>query len=229
MDDSFVLRLQEKLGYFFNDSALLIKSLTHSSYANENKKKGMESNERLEFLGDSLLGMAVALLIFESKPYMSEGQMTKLRSELVCEKSLAALATTLDLGFYLRLGKGEDSGGGRSRPSILADAFEAVLAAIYLDGGLEPAHKFVSKILKDSLDNIGEAISDYKTLLQEIIQLKPTQSHIYELADEQGPDHDKTFTVNLKLNGMTIGTGIGKSKKSAEQEAAKAALEKIST
>ena len=227
MDDKKISELQERLNYRFNDTALLVRSLIHSSYANEKNDSSISSNERLEFLGDSLLGMMVALLIYESEPEMSEGQMTKQRAEFVCEKNLAALSTLLELGLYLFLGRGEDTGGGRKRPSILADAFEAVLAAIYLDGGFDPAYRFVTNYFENQVNNVRQAGSDYKTMLQETVQVKSGQKHTYELTNEEGPDHDKTFSVAVKLNDKIIGTGKGKSKKSAEQEAAKAALESI--
>jgi len=166
-------------------------------------------------------------LIYEDKPELTEGQMTKLRAELVCEKSLAALANEFGLGAYILLGRGEENGGGRSRPSILADAFEAVLAAIYLDGGFEPTMRFVSDRFKKHLDGPLKSNSDYKTLLQEMIQVKPGHTHLYDIIDETGPDHDKTFTVEVKLNGKPFGTGTGKSKKSAEQAAARAAIHNI--
>ena len=227
MNERQISEIQNKLGYFFENPELLIQSLTHSSYANENMKSGMASNERLEFLGDSLLGMTVAVLIYENKPELTEGQMTKLRAELVCEKSLAALANEIGLGAYIMLGHGEENGGGRRRPSILADAFEAVLAAIYLDGGFKPTICFISDRFKRLLDDPLKSNSDYKTLLQEMIQVRPGQIHVYEIIGETGPDHNKTFTVEVKLNGKPYGTGIGKSKKSAEQEAAKAAIDNI--
>ena len=227
MNERQISEIQDKLSYYFSDPELLIQSLTHSSYANENMKNGITSNERLEFLGDSLLGMTVAVLIYENKPELMEGQMTKLRAELVCEKSLAAKANDFGLGAYILLGRGEENGGGRSRPSILADAFEAVLAAIYLDGGFEPTMRFVSDRFRRQLDDPLKSNSDYKTLLQEMIQVKPGQTHVYDIIDETGPDHDKTFTVEVKLNGKPFGTGKGKNKKSAEQAAARAALHNI--
>jgi len=229
MNKQLFPELQENLGYFFNDPVLLKNALIHSSFANENGKIGLVSNERLEFLGDSLLGTAVALLIYEKCPGLSEGKMTKLRAELVCEKSLASLAEDLNIGSFLLLGRGEESGGGRRRPSILSDAFEAVLAAVYLDGGFEPVKSLVNKIFITRVDNPGEIISDYKTMLQELVQVKSGFSLKYDLIDEHGPDHDKMFTVSVALNGKTIGTGTGRSKKSAEQEAAKVAVTNFST
>ncbi|MDR2569710.1 MAG: ribonuclease III [Oscillospiraceae bacterium] len=227
MNEDLIDQLQDKINYRFTDTTLLINSLTHSSYANENAKNGITSNERFEFLGDSLLGMAVALLIFNSKPNLTEGQMTKLRAELVCEKSLAALALKLDIGSYLILGRGEENGGGRSRPSILSDAMEAIIAAIYLDGGYEAVEQFILLYFTPLMEKSAQNSSDYKTLLQEIIQLNPCQAISYEIIGQYGPDHDKSFTVDVKLNGKTIGIGTGKSKKNAEQIAAKAAIEFI--
>jgi len=221
--------LQNKLNYEFKNPDLLLKSLTHSSYANESIRSADASNERLEFLGDSLLGMTVALMIYSKKPGLSEGQMTKLRAELVCERSLAELATELDLGDYLLLGRGEENGGGRGRPSILSDAFEAVIAAMYLDGGYEPVERLIITLFSSRTENPQLSYTDYKTRLQEITQCKPGQSLFYELSSEQGPDHAKSFTINVKLNGEIVGTGTGKSKKNAEQEAAKAALNNINS
>ena len=224
MNDTQIVELQGKLGYSFKDQALLKAALTHSSHANENKKNNAVSNERLEFLGDSVLGMTVAALIYKSKPNMPEGQMTKLRAELVCEKSLAALAVTFGLGEYLLLGRGEEKGGGRKRPSIMADAVEAVIAAVYLDGGFRPVTRLIKTHLAPGLDRLEPENTDYKTALQEVVQVKPGQSLGYQIVDESGPDHMKSFTVEVRLNGRAIGHGAGKSKKEAEQNAAKAAL-----
>jgi len=219
--------LQKKIGYKFKKKELLVKSMTHSSYANEKSKITGGNNERLEFLGDSLLGMSVALLIFGLKPEMSEGKMTKLRAGLVCERSLADIARELDLGAYILLGRGEKSCGGQSRPSILSDAFEALLGAIYLDGGFKPVEKLIVKYFTPLLNNPVKSYKDYKTKLQETIQEKPGQKIVYEITGEQGPDHEKLFTVDVKVNGSILGTGTGKNKKSAEQAAAKAALSLI--
>lgn len=219
--------LESKLEYNFENISLLKEALTHSSYANEKIGFGTTSNERLEFLGDSLLGMIIAEIIYNNKPNMSEGQMTKLRAELVCEKSLAALSIEFDLGSYIFLGRGESSGGGRSRPSILSDAFEAVIAAIYLDGGYEPIKRLISRVFSHRINEHSEHIPgafDYKTRLQEVVHSKPGQNLSYELESESGPAHEKSFTFCVKLNGKILGTGTGKSKKAAEQEAAKAAL-----
>jgi ribonuclease-3 len=228
MDEIQLDELQKKLSYRFSDVSLLIAALTHSSYANENKKSGTESNERLEFLGDSVLGMTVADLIYKNKPNMPEGQMTRLRAELVCEKSLAGLARALDLGSCLMLGRGEEKGGGRNRPSILADAVEAILAAIYLDGGLAPVVQLISMHITPRADRLELENTDHKTALQEIVQVKAGQTLSYHVTDERGPDHMKSFSVEVRLNGVYLGDGAGKSKKEAEQLAAKSALAELS-
>lgn len=227
MSNTIFEELQEKLEYSFNNPELLTEALTHSSYANENKKSSMLSNERLEFLGDSVLGMTVAAMIFNGNPDMSEGRMTRIRAELVCEKSLADIAARLDLGKYLQLGRGEEKGNGRSRPSILADAVEAVIAAIYLDGGFLPVEKLITKhfAARATTDEIEN--TDYKTALQEIVQEKAGQTLSYHITDESGPDHMKSFSVEVRLNERSIGRGTGKSKKVAEQIAAKSALERL--
>lgn len=213
--------LQKNLGYRFKDISLLETALTHSSYANERSEK-TESNERLEFLGDSVLGFVSANYFYRNFD-MPEGELTKHRAARVCEKALCTYAKELEIGSALLLGKGEDRTGGRERPSILADAFEAVLAAIYLDGGFEEASKLVLRFVPrhDNLDTE----KDYKTMLQEIIQRNREEHIEYVVTDSSGPDHAKTFTVEVHLNSNVIGTGTGKSKKLAEQYAAKEALE----
>ncbi len=217
--------LQQKLQYQFKDDSLLKHALTHSSYANE-VRSGFDSNERLEFLGDSVLSIIVAEHLFSQFPKVPEGELTRLRASLVCEKALCVYARELELGKYLLLGNGEDKGGGRERDSILADAFEAVLAAIYLDGGMEPARRHVMNfVLRELSQPEDEVFKDYKTALQEIIQRNPEESVSYFLTGEEGPDHDKRFTVEVRLNSNVIGTGTGKNKKKAEQMAAKQALE----
>ena len=217
--------LEEKLGYNFKNKNLLLNALTHSSYANESRD-GIPSNERLEFLGDSVLSLITAEYLFTHFKKLPEGELTKLRASLVCEKSLCGFSREFDLGSYLRLGKGEEKGGGRERDSILADAFEAVLAAIYLDGGYDTAKKHVLNYILPELEHIDdEVFKDYKTALQEIIQKNPEESVSYILTGESGPDHDKIFQVEVRLNSNTIGRGAGKSKKQAEQRAAKEALQ----
>lgn len=221
--------LEAKLEYRFHDRALLLTALSHSSYANENKGAGFMSNERLEFLGDSVLGQVVASHLYLSYPKMPEGQMTRLRAELVCETSLYEVAKLLNLGKFIKLGRGEEHTGGRARESILADAVEAIIAAMYLDGGLEVAKAFIDKCILSKLPAMEtRPISDYKTALQEYVQRKTGQFLSYELLAEEGPDHNKSFTMQVSLNGKPIGVGNGHTKKEAEQNAARNGLEEIS-
>lgn len=218
--------LEEKLGYRFRNIGLLEHALTHSSYANEHRSSGITSNERLEFLGDSVLGMVVAEYLFAAHPNMPEGELTRTRAALVCETSLYEVACALNLGRYLRLGKGEDAGGGRTRPSILADATEATLAAVYLDGGIEPARAIIQTYILDK-EQEKSADRDYKTALQELVQRHPGQAVSYRLVDETGPDHARVFVMEVSVGGKPVGVGRGRSKKEAEQMSAKAALEKL--
>lgn len=216
--------LYANLGYTFKDANLLKNALTHSSYANETRTLN-SSNERLEFLGDSVLSIIVSDYLFKTYKNLPEGELTKLRASLVCEKSLCEFSKQLGLGNYLLLGRGEMQNGGNSRPSILADAFEAVLAAMYLDGGMEVARNHVMRFVLDELKHTDdEVFKDYKTYLQEVIQKNPEEQLAYVLTDQKGPDHDKLFTVEVHLNSNVIGVGEGKSKKAAEQAAAKQAL-----
>ena len=218
--------LENRLGHFFRDRSLLETALTHSSYANENKSQGIVCNERLEFLGDSVLGVTVADFLYRHYGSMPEGRMTRLRSELVCEQSLYRVAQKLELGRFLRLGKGEEHNGGRERPSILSDAVEALIAALYLDGGMETAAGFIDRWLLSDLGDVEPvAFTDFKTALQELVQRHSGQTLSYELIGEQGPDHAKLFTVRVLLNGEGVGQGDGRTKKEAEQSAAKNALE----
>ena len=217
--------LQENLGYKFNNENLLLNALTHSSYANE-MHTSYGSNERLEFLGDAVLSIIVADYIYKNFSKLPEGELTRLRASLVCEKTLCSFSKQLNLGECLKLGKGEAANGGAERPSLLADAFEAVLAAVYLDSGMEEARKIVMRFILDELKHTdNEAFKDYKTSLQEVIQRNPEERLSYVLIAESGPDHDKRFTVEVHLNSNVLGTGVGKSKKLAEQAAAKEALE----
>lgn len=215
--------LEEKLGYTFQNRELLENALTHSSCANESRGK-LQSNERLEFLGDSILGMVVADYLYRHHPDLPEGELTRTRAALVCEESLVEVARELNLGAYLRLGKGEETGGGRERPSIRADAVEAVLAAVYLDGGIGSARKIIQRyILSREVAGLTKP-RDYKTALQELVQRESGQILRYRLTGEEGPDHDKRFFVEVDLNGSPVGSGTGRSKKEAEQMAAKAAI-----
>ncbi len=220
--------LQKKLGYAFKNPSLLSEALNHSSYANEHRAQGIQSNERLEFLGDSVLGFVTAEFLFELHQDLPEGDLTRQRAALVCEQSLHEVAKELHLGKYLKLGKGEDAGGGRTRASILADATEAVFAAVYLDGGIKAAADLIHRVLLDKEgEHAEELVQDYKTALQELVQRKSGQQLSYRMIGESGPDHNKTFTAEVLLNGEGVGVGSGHSKKEAEQAAAHAAIRKI--
>lgn len=214
--------LMQEIGYTFQNISLLEKALTHSSFANEGH--GGEHYERLEFLGDSLLGFITARYLYE-KDRGPEGELTKLRAAVVCEKALCAYSKQLGIGKYMRLGRGEQHSGGRERPSILADMYEAVLAAIYLDGGMEPAEQFVLRfIIPEAEAQRRRQFKDYKTALQEIVQQNPGERLEYVLSGESGPDHNKTFITEVHLNSNVIGVGRGRSKKESEQQAAREAL-----
>ena len=219
--------LETKLGYQFQNPKLLDHALTHSSYANEHHLGSISSNERLEFLGDSVLGMIVADYLYRTFPDLPEGDLTRIRANLVCEGSLVLVAKEWDLGRYLKLGKGENACGGRSRPSIVADAVEAVLAAVFLDGGLAHDRDIIQRFLLDRMEQVNRASRDHKTYLQELVQRKSGQVLSYELIGESGPDHNKTFQMQVLLNGQPIGQGTGHSKKEAEQAAANAAIERL--
>ncbi len=216
---------EKKIGYTFKSKELLHEALSHSSYANECRQHGRHSNERLEFLGDSVLSIVVSEHLFNHFKHLPEGELTKIRASLVCEKALFEFSKKIDLGQHILLGRGEENSGGRERPSIVSDAFEAVIAAIFLDGGMSAAEKYVLSFIPKNLDsNSSKALQDYKTMLQEIIQKNPEERVEYVLADQIGPDHDRRFVVNVCLNSNVIGTGEGHSKKQAEQAAAKEAL-----
>lgn len=219
--------LKEKIGYEFRDNGLFQKALTHSSYANEQRPKHIQNNERLEFLGDSVLGFVSADYLYNRFPELPEGELTKLRAAVVCEQTLYEIAKELGIDKELRLGHGEEMGGGRERPSILADAVEALLGAIYLDGGIEPARAFVLSFVprKAEAARHGGAFKDYKTMLQEIVQKNRQETLEYRLAGAEGPDHNKIFTMELLLNSNVFASGRGHSKKEAEQMAARQALE----
>ena len=214
--------LEKSLGYQFHNPALLEEALRHSSYANEHRGDNVFSNERLEFLGDSVLGFVTAEYLFAKHPTAPEGELTRIRALLVCEDSLHEVAQRLKLGEYLKLGHGEESCGGRTRPSILADATEAVFAAVYLDGGIRAASELIHRVLLDKeREETAEAKRrDYKTKLQELVQRTPNQVLTYRMTGEQGPDHDKVFSFAVLLNDTVVGTGEGRSKKEAEQMAA---------
>ncbi|WP_373598307.1 ribonuclease III [Paraclostridium bifermentans] len=222
-----ISKFEEIIKYKFNNKGYILEALTHSSYSNENKSYAF--NERLEFLGDSVLGIVISDYLFKNETELPEGELTKLRANIVCEESLSDVAKNINLGKHILLGRGEEATGGRDRVSILADAFEAVIAAIYLDGGIEPASVFVlnnmEEIIQDSIK--GRIFRDYKTHLQEVIQSQGDSNIIYDLVEEIGPDHNKRFVMQVKLNDEILGSGEGKSKKEAEQSAAKQALRRM--
>lgn len=219
--------LEQRIGYAFRDKSLPQTALSHSSYANEALHDGLKSYERLEFLGDSILGFVTADFLYRTFPQLHEGELTKLRAELVCENSLSVVAKQLKLGDELLLGKGEEAGGGRNRLSIIADLVESMIAAIYLDGGFDEAKKFIYRFVLSDVQARLRENADYKTQLQEIVQRKKDQVLVYTVLSEDGPDHDKHFTVSVSLNGKPLGTGEGTSKKRAEQAAARKAIEEL--
>ena len=219
--------LEKAIGYRFKNITLLQNALAHSSYANERWHDSLKSNERLEFLGDSILGMVTAEYLYRNFPDRLEGDLTRMRADMVCERSLALIAERIDLGKHLLLGNGEEAGGGRQRDSILADAVESIIAACFLDGGMEPARQFINRFVLTDVPVKRLRNADYKTALQELVQQKKNQILSYELVEESGPDHDKHFTVQVSLNGSVVGEGEGKSKKRAEQDAARTAIEKL--
>ncbi len=219
--------LETAIGYRFKNISLLQNALTHSSYANERWHNSLLSNERLEFLGDSVLGMLVADYLYRTFPDRPEGELTRMRADMVCEHTLATAANRIGLGEHLLLGHGEEQGGGRSRESILADAMESVIAACFLDGGLEAALKIVRQFILVEVPVKKLNNADYKTALQELVQQKKNQALSYAMVGQSGPDHDKKFDVEVSLNGKVVGRGSGSSKKRAEQMAAKAAIESL--
>ena len=220
---NYLENLEKTIGYCFKDKLLLKQALTHSSYANEQKIRKNKDYERLEFLGDAVLELVTSEFLFHENPQMPEGKLTKMRSSLVCEPSLAACAKVIQLGDYLLLGKGEEATGGRFRESIISDVMEALIGALYLDGGIFTAKEFIySFVLKDYKNRI--LFYDSKTVLQEMIQTKPNQILVYDLLEEKGPDHNKEFVVQAVLNGNKVGYGVGKTKKAAEQQAAYEAI-----
>ena len=219
--------LEAAIGYSFQNITLLQNALTHSSYANERWHDSLKSNERLEFLGDSILGMVVADHLYRNFPERPEGDLTRMRADMVCEASLARVADRLGLGKHLMLGHGEEQGGGRSRASILADATESIIDACYLDGGMAAAEGFIRQFILCHVPTTRLNNRDYKTALQEYVQQKKNQVLTYTLTGESGPDHDKQFTVQVCLNGEAVGNGVGSSKKRAEQDAARQAMEAL--
>ena len=220
-------KLEQGLGYTFRNKALLENALTHSSYANENRERHLPDNERLEFLGDSILGFVVAEYLYRNFPDKPEGELTRIRADLVCERNLAEAAATIELGSYLLLGHGEEQGGGRKRDSIVSDAMESVIAASFMDGGFAAAKEIIDRLILSDIPKGRPRNFDYKTAFQEFVQRKKDQQIHYELTGESGPDHDKHFEVEVLLNGRAVGRGVGSSKKRAEQAAAEAAIEAL--
>ncbi|MBN2899535.1 MAG: ribonuclease III [Clostridia bacterium] len=222
-------KLEDTIVYRFENLKLVKEALTHSSYANEKKSNKIRNNERLEFLGDSVLSIVISDYLFRNYPDLPEGELTKIRSKIVCEATLSDCARRIKLGNYMMFGRGEELTGGRERTSILADAWEALIAAIYLDAGLETAREFImeqmSQIIEDAIQ--GKVFMDYKTRLQEVIQVEKSNRIRYELTGEEGPDHCKVFYSSVLLNDERIGEGKGRSKKESEQEAAKQALREL--
>lgn len=223
--------VQQNLGVSFNNTSLLEQALVHSSYINENPGFGQASNERLEFLGDAVLGMIVAEGLYQDSPHFSEGEMTKLRAGLVRQDTLACMARAISLGDYLYLGKGEEASGGRRKPANLAGALEAVIAAIFLDQGSATTKDFILRLFDEELEKVASRGGgvDYKSQLQEVIQAKEQKTPTYQVIESVGPDHDKRFTVEVRVGDSVLGRGSGKSKKMAETEAARSALEQLST
>lgn len=222
--------LLNKLGISFKDINIYHIALTHTSYANENKHLLLAHNQRLEFLGDAVLELVVSDYLYNKFRGFPEGLLTKTRAAVVCEPSLAKVATEINLGTYLKIGRGEERSGGRKRPSLLADAFESLIGAVYLDQGMHIANEFILRLLAETIDQMAEKagkIGDFKTELQETVQQKSDLTVTYTIIKEEGPDHDKTFTSSVALNHNTWGTGSGRTKKEAEQDAARQALEKI--
>ncbi len=225
------LDFQKIIQYDFQNINLLRNALTHSSYINEGKSTQTGNNERLEFLGDAILDAVISDYLYERLDHVEEGELTKLRAVIVCERSLAACGTEVSIGDYLYLGKGEENSGGRKRSSIIADAMEAVIGAIYLDNGWDAAHHYVINIFSETIEDAvsGKLHMDYKTEIQERLQSHGETEICYVIEREEGPDHDKTFYANLVFLGNVIGSGSGRSKKEAEQQAAKQALERGGT
>ncbi|MGN0392983.1 MAG: ribonuclease III [Bariatricus sp.] len=218
--------LEKKISYSFSDEGLLKHAMTHSSYVNEKRLKKTDCNERLEFLGDAVLELVSSEYLFFENPKMPEGELTKLRASMVCEKALAFCARDLDLGDFLLLGKGEDATGGRKRDSITSDALEALIGAIYLDGGFANAKEFILNHVLNDLEG-KRLFYDSKTILQELVQGNSEKRICYELVGEVGPDHNKSFQVEVRIGDTTYGQGIGRTKKAAEQEAAYQAILKL--
>ncbi len=221
-------KLQDKIGIKFSDESLLIQAFTHSSYVNEHRDKPHRDNERLEFLGDAVLEVTISHFLYKQYPEMSEGELTKLRAAIVCEPSLVSFANALSFSDYVLLGKGEEMTGGRTRPSLLADVFEAFIGALYLDQGFDAVFAFMEKHVFPKIKNGAFShVMDYKSMLQELVQRDGSGEIEYKILQERGPAHNREFVSQVILKGKELGVGMGKSKKEAEQKAAQRALEKL--
>ena len=220
---------EKNIKYTFNDKRLLLLALTHSSYTNENGKSEFPSNERLEFLGDSILYIVMSEYLYLNEPNMAEGKMTKIRSGVICSTSLVEVAKKIELGKYILLGNGEEITGGRTRDSLLEDAFEALIGAVYLDSNMDTVKKFILDIMNDVIQDVmkGKIFLDFKSKLQEKVQHDGVIGISYNIVKEEGPDHDKVFVADVEINGKVMGEGLGRTKKEAEQNAAKQVLERI--
>jgi len=229
-ETSNIPALEQRINYVFKDKGTVLTAITHSSYANEKKARKLKYNERIEFLGDSVLSLTISEHLYKRYPDLPEGELTVTRAKIVCENSLSRCAADIGLGELLLLGKGEELSGGRSKSSILSDAYEALIGAIYMDGGFETAKAFILRHMEDIIKNSmqGKLFYDYKTQLQEKIQQKGDQQITYSVIDEKGPDHNKTFVTQIKINDVICGQGSGRSKKESEQNAARDALDKLS-
>lgn len=228
-DKTLIMRLENTIGISFKDKALLRRAITHKSFSNENKQLNYRNNERLEFLGDSVLSIAISTYIFDNFPDYPEGELAKMRAVIVSEPILAQKSRQLKIGQFLLLGKGEESTGGRERDSLLANAMEALIGAMYLDLGFDVTIDFLINLFEDIIGDVekGNYIQDFKTILQEMLQQNGNERPIYHLIKETGPDHNKKFEVNVVYNDRVLGTGKGSSKKEAEQKAAHTALKKL--
>ena len=225
MQNEYLHKLESEIGYTFKDFNLLVMSMTHSSYANEHRIDKLYNNERLEFLGDAVLEIITSDFLFATYPKHHEGDLTKMRASIVCEQTLALAANDISLGEFIMLGKGEEKTGGRGRASVISDAMEALIGALYLDGGIECAKNFIIKYILKDIKN-KQLFYDSKTILQEIVQSDYIGELVYVVVGEKGPDHDKRFIVEARVGDLLIGTGQGRTKKAAEQEAAYNALMK---
>lgn len=230
-NNNSISTLEERINYIFKNKKNLQTAITHSSYANERKTKKLHYNERIEFLGDSVLSLVISEYLYKMYPKLPEGELTVTRAKIVCENSLAKCASDIGLGKFLLLGKGEELSGGRDKISIQSDAFEALIGAIYIDGGFETAKSFILKYMEDIIKSCveGKLFYDFKTQLQELVQQNGEQHILYNVVNESGPDHNKTFVTEVSINGSIVGKGTGHSKKESEQNAAKDALKMLQT